>query len=133
MALSCCLLALKEPSLRSCRSACSPGERRDASLRAAHLGLTGSAVRRLGVGADGTALLRQERYDWHSHIPNLDNFFVRLYVYFNDKGFVCSLVRASPPLPVPQQPAALRQGGVRRFATAAVALVHAPRRCCACR
>ena len=44
------------------------------------------------MGADGSALLRQERYDW-SHIPNLDTFFVRLYVYFGDKGFVCSVVR----------------------------------------
>ena len=57
------------------------------------------ATRRLGVGADGSALLRQERYDW-SHIPNLDTFFVRLYVYFTDNGFVCSLVRA------PEQPLA---------------------------
>ena len=43
------------------------------------------------MGADGSALLRQERYD-RSHITNLDNFFLRLYVYFTDKGFVCSLV-----------------------------------------
>ena len=66
------------------------------SLRDAWLGrqrLTGSAARRLGAGADGTALLRQEQYD-HAHITNLDNFFVRLYVYFNDKGCLCSLVRA---------------------------------------
>jgi hypothetical protein len=56
------------------------------------------ATRRLGVSADGEALLRQERYDW-SHIPNLDTFFVRLYVYFTDKGFVCSLVRAPEQLP----------------------------------
>jgi hypothetical protein len=93
---------LKAPSSRSCRSACSPWERCGASQRA-RLGLTGSAARRLGVGADGTALLRQERYN-HAHIPNLDNFFVRLYVYFNDKGFVCSLVRALLWLPVQQRP-----------------------------
>ena len=46
---------------------------------------------RLDAGADGSTLLRQERYDW-SHIPNLDAFFTRLYVYFLDKGFFCTLV-----------------------------------------
>ena len=56
------------------------------------------------MGADGSALLRQERYDW-SHIPNLDNFFVRLYVYFCDKGFVCSVVRAPARRRRPKQPA----------------------------
>jgi hypothetical protein len=51
-----------------------------------------TATRRLGADADGSTLLHQERYDW-SHIPNLDAFFARLYVYFTDKGFACTLVR----------------------------------------
>jgi hypothetical protein len=49
-------------------------------------------ARRLGAAADGSTLLQAERYDW-SHIPNLDAFFARLYVYFTDKGFVMTLVR----------------------------------------
>jgi|APGre2960657444_1045066.scaffolds.fasta_scaffold09183_2 hypothetical protein len=47
---------------------------------------------RLGPDVDGHGLLRQERHDW-SHIPNLDAFFTRLYVYYVDRGFFCSIVR----------------------------------------
>ena len=52
---------------------------------------------RLGPDVDGHGLLRQERHDW-SHIPNLDAFFTRLYVYYVDRGFFCSIVRLPGPL-----------------------------------
>lgn len=70
------------------------------------------------MGADGSALLRQERYDW-SHIPNLDNFFVRLYVYFNDKGFLCSLVRAPPSAGAPTSRARQRSAAAWQRSAAA--------------